>query len=738
MKQKQRAGAAMAAAVAALICVISLSAFAGVAAAAPNVTGLASPPGWAKVKPGQDLSTGGIEEGAPPLVYKGGAVQSFPELYLIFWGSNWSGETGTEERSALENMYTALPRSNWQGILSQYYGPSGHYVSFSSAPTVLGNWTDNSVTAAKEVNAESVSREVTAAIKSQGWQAATENPNTQFVLLPAPGTSFQYGYGAYTAFCGRHSAWGEHGATLSIILSPQGGRCFRLPTGPPSITFTASHEYAESATDPRPGTGWVSAEASEGSYTEGADMCVNEPPGHLNNGIVVTRFWDNRQNTCSESDTGPHPLSEPTSTTGPATAIEETAATLNATVNPEGSETHYYFEYGETTAYGSTSPYEGAGAGVFTVPARGAVANLRPGTIYHYRLVATNAGGTERGADRTLLTASTASGNPVAIRVGQAEVDVYRRGADGKIYGDVSAGAGWKGPYLLPVNAGGVAGSLTATQNGNGEVQLFWRGNDHKIYGDLSAGAGWKGPYLLATNPAGAGGDPTAVRVSSSELDLYWRGADNEIYGDLSAGAGWQGPFAVPTDPAGASGNPVAIQSAPGQAQLYWRGVDNRLYGDLSAGSGWQGPFAEPMNAAGVASDPSLVKVSPSEWDIYWRGADNKIYGDVSAGAGWTGPYPEPVNAAGAAGKPVTIGTGSGQVQLYWRGADAKLYGDLSAGSGWQGPYLEPTNTAGIAGDPSLVKISPSEWDAYWLGTDGVLYGDVSAGSGWQGPYTLP
>ena len=41
--------------------------------------------------------------------------------------------------------------------------------------------------------------------------------------------------------------------------------------------------------------------------------------------------------------------------TGDASNIGDTTATLNATVNPAGSETTYQFEYGLTTTYGSTT-----------------------------------------------------------------------------------------------------------------------------------------------------------------------------------------------------------------------------------------------------------------------------------------------------------------------------------------------------------------------------------------------
>ena len=40
---------------------------------------------------------------------------------------------------------------------------------------------------------------------------------------------------------------------------------------------------------------------------------------------------------------------------------------MNGTVNPKGVDTHYYFQYGETTEYGSSTPPIDAGSGARTL-----------------------------------------------------------------------------------------------------------------------------------------------------------------------------------------------------------------------------------------------------------------------------------------------------------------------------------------------------------------------------------
>jgi hypothetical protein len=96
----------------------------------------------------------------------------------------------------------------------------------------------------------------------------------------------------------------------------------------------------------------------------------------------------------------------PTAATGAASAVTEGAATLSGNVNPKGAPTSYRFEYGPTIAYGSSTSESDAGSGTSDVPASASLAGLAPGTTYHYRLVASNAAGVVRGADRTFTTAA--------------------------------------------------------------------------------------------------------------------------------------------------------------------------------------------------------------------------------------------------------------------------------------------------------------------------------------------
>jgi hypothetical protein len=115
--------------------------------------------------------------------------------------------------------------------------------------------------------------------------------------------------------------------------------------------------------------------------------------------------------TIGKTDIGADEFVPPAAaTTGAPSAITDTSATFTGTVEPNGAPTTYYFQYGTTAAYGSSTAPTDAGAGQGVVAASTAVAGLSPETTYHYRLVAENSGGIRQGADRIFTT--NAAGTP--------------------------------------------------------------------------------------------------------------------------------------------------------------------------------------------------------------------------------------------------------------------------------------------------------------------------------------
>lgn len=95
----------------------------------------------------------------------------------------------------------------------------------------------------------------------------------------------------------------------------------------------------------------------------------------------------------------------PTVVTANASSISASGATLNGTVNARNDSTTVTFEYGLTTAYGSSvTAAESPITGTTAVSVSKAISGLTTGTTYHYRVGATNSGGTTYGTDKTFLT----------------------------------------------------------------------------------------------------------------------------------------------------------------------------------------------------------------------------------------------------------------------------------------------------------------------------------------------
>ena len=109
-------------------------------------------------------------------------------------------------------------------------------------------------------------------------------------------------------------------------------------------------------------------------------------------------------------------VSPPAVSTLPAAAIRNTGATLPGMVLGETASTAY-FQYGPTASYGSITGRQSVQAGLHPVSVSTELGLLSPATVYHFRLVAENAGGVTYGTDQTLVTGGTAKPAPGTPRL---------------------------------------------------------------------------------------------------------------------------------------------------------------------------------------------------------------------------------------------------------------------------------------------------------------------------------
>jgi PKD repeat protein len=94
-----------------------------------------------------------------------------------------------------------------------------------------------------------------------------------------------------------------------------------------------------------------------------------------------------------------------------ATGVSTSEATLHGAIDPNGDATIYRFEYGQTSAYGTSVPVPSASAGSGTnaVEVAAQLIGLQRDVTYHYRLLATNLLGTTYGGDHTFATSPWAA-----------------------------------------------------------------------------------------------------------------------------------------------------------------------------------------------------------------------------------------------------------------------------------------------------------------------------------------
>lgn len=124
--------------------------------------------------------------------------------------------------------------------------------------------------------------------------------------------------------------------------------------------------------------------------------------------------------------TTPAPTDNSTPTPNPTTGASATAprvvtnsgvspsnatAVVTGQVTPNGAQTSYWYEYGESTTLGGKTSSQAIGSGWSAIPSPGYITGLKANTAYYFRLSAINAYGTVNG---TTYSFSTNSNPPPA------------------------------------------------------------------------------------------------------------------------------------------------------------------------------------------------------------------------------------------------------------------------------------------------------------------------------------
>jgi autotransporter-associated beta strand protein len=163
----------------------------------------------------------------------------------------------------------------------------------------------------------------------------------------------------------------------------------------------------------------------------------------------------------------------------PVTAVSATSATLNGIVNPLGLTTTWYYQYGTTAAYGSSTATNTLSS---TSPATWeaiSIGGLTPNTLYHFTLAASNSAGVNSAGDATFttlaavltqaatsVTASTATLNASVDPGGAVTTNFFQ-------YGLTTSYGGFSPTNIIPAGSGPVSANASIAGLSPGALYHF-------------------------------------------------------------------------------------------------------------------------------------------------------------------------------------------------------------------------------------------------------------------------
>lgn len=405
----------------------------------------------------------------------------------------------------------------------------------------------------------------------------------------------------------------------------------------------------------------------------------------------------------------------PTATTEAATAVSYEQATLKGTVNPEGSATSYWFEYGETKAYGTKIPVspESVGSGTSNVAVGQTVTSLSQSTEYHFRVVAENeAEETAEGEDATFTTAGfdfsfgeegTGNGQLKQPNLGiatDAEGNVWvsdtennrvekfnSKGEYLSQFGKEGTGNGeFKVPMGLAIDP---SGNILVVDSGNDRVQKFSsKGEYLSKFGEKGSGEG------QFESPAGiefSGSNFFVVDSGNNRVEKF--NSSFKLLAQFGKEGSGDGEFKSPTGVV-VTGSIWVTDTGNNRVQHF--ATTNFKYLSKFGEKGFgNGQFEDPT---GITSDfqGRLWVVDSGNNRVEKFNSDGEYQDQIGEKGSGTGQLSNPTGiAAPSAQKLLILDTGNGRVESWTVKTEppkviARLATDLKAGSATLSANINP------------------------------------------------
>ena len=249
--------------------------------------------------------------GRHDLSYHGGDLVAHAAVFTLFWGAEWQNDAQHQAAAtALRALFQQLGSSGYECSLREFELPG--------APLGPGTYLGDEIIASSPVStpgAELSDAAIHQRIRDEvaAHRAPAPTADTIYVVAPPRGVPVSaFGVtgcgGSNFAFCAYHDSFASGGqrfryAVLPFPCTSNGGTCFvRGSTDPaPALEAAASHEVAETITDPDVPPVGAGAWFEDSSGLENADICesdaclVDLPLGTVNS------LWSNLGAGCVAS-----------------------------------------------------------------------------------------------------------------------------------------------------------------------------------------------------------------------------------------------------------------------------------------------------------------------------------------------------------------------------------------------------------------------------------------------------
>jgi len=530
---------------------------------------------------------------------------------------------------------------------------------------------------------------------------------------------------------------------------------------PPTVSGTARPGYVLTVD---PGS-WVSAPNGyvyEWCRVEvSADDCISYPGASASSWIPAESDVGNRvavwvrpagaspEDAVLSTIVEIQPPPPPTVSSDPVSGLQPTQAIFNGRVTPNGGDTHYYFEYGQSPAYGSSIPAppgQDAGSGFAALPVSVAVSSLLPSTTYHYRLVAANRGGTAYSSDQVFQTLPDQQASNWTARTTSSDPNsqqwAFYRAPNGQLTERYYTGSAWATKELGGQVAPGTTPAVVRlpTENANDSIWVFYRNSAGHLAETYYVGGSWLVKDLnVAMAPETS---PSVVRSPSTDPnDRIWvftNGANGRLAETYYAGTGWANLELGAQMAPGTS--PVAVRSPSTDPNdriwVFTNGANGRLAETYYAGTGWGNLELGAQMAPGTS--PSVVRAPTTDPNgfmaVFTNGANGHLAETYYAGTGWAnldlGAQMAPGSSPSAVRAPTT--GSNGYMAVFTNGGNGRLAETYFAGTGWAN--LELAVQMKAATSPSAIRANTTDPNGFMSifmnGADGHLVEAYYAG-GW-------